>query len=188
VFDCKLSIEIDDINIDIDIDDCISIETEIYDECFIEIDIDENELELELTCPITEVLYGPQGEDGKSAYEVAVDEGFVGDEAAWLLSLKGEPGEDGQDGEDAIPTLAKWEHISITSLILANQYIDLMFLVQPDSLQVSFNGIIQYEGENYSLSTVGLVTRFTLLNSLATGGDYDLSTSDKLHFNYRYAP
>ena len=35
---------------------------------------------------------------GKSAYEVAVDNGFVGTEAAWLLSLKGEPGSGGGGG------------------------------------------------------------------------------------------
>jgi hypothetical protein len=32
---------------------------------------------------------GPKGDTGASAYEVAVAEGFVGDEAAWLASLAG---------------------------------------------------------------------------------------------------
>lgn len=41
---------------------------------------------------------GPAGSDGLSAYEVAVAEGFVGDEAAWLASLKGDPGEPGSPG------------------------------------------------------------------------------------------
>lgn len=45
---------------------------------------------------------GPQGEDGKSAYEIAVDKGFVGTEEEWLASLKGEPGEDGADGSDGV--------------------------------------------------------------------------------------
>ena len=35
---------------------------------------------------------------GKSAYEVAVDEGFVGTQAEWLASLKGEPGVNGTNG------------------------------------------------------------------------------------------
>lgn len=35
---------------------------------------------------------GAQGIQGKSAYEVAVDNGFVGNEEAWLASLKGETG------------------------------------------------------------------------------------------------
>lgn len=35
---------------------------------------------------------GDDGADGKSAYEIAVDNGFVGDEADWLESLKGKDG------------------------------------------------------------------------------------------------
>ena len=45
---------------------------------------------------------GADGQDGKSAYEIAVEQGFVGDEDAWLESLKGEkgpPGEQGPAGE-----------------------------------------------------------------------------------------
>ncbi len=38
---------------------------------------------------------GIQGEEGDSAYEVAVKEGFVGNETAWLASLKGAEGDDG---------------------------------------------------------------------------------------------
>lgn len=42
---------------------------------------------------------GKDGKDGKSAYELAVSQGFVGDLKAWLNSLKGEQGPAGQDGE-----------------------------------------------------------------------------------------
>ena len=38
------------------------------------------------------------GNDGKSAYEIAVDNGFIGTEAEWLESLKGDKGEPGADG------------------------------------------------------------------------------------------
>lgn len=38
--------------------------------------------------------------DGKSAYEIAVENGFVGSEAAWLASLEGADGADGVDGAD----------------------------------------------------------------------------------------
>ena len=41
---------------------------------------------------------GADGSDGKSAYEIAVENGFVGDETAWLASLKGEQGEQGPTG------------------------------------------------------------------------------------------
>jgi hypothetical protein len=41
---------------------------------------------------------GTAGADGKSAYQVAIDNGFVGTEAEWLLSLQGEPGPKGDQG------------------------------------------------------------------------------------------
>ena len=41
---------------------------------------------------------GAAGEDGKSAYEIAVENGFEGTEEEWLASLKGQDGEDGKDG------------------------------------------------------------------------------------------
>lgn len=43
---------------------------------------------------------GTQGPEGESAYEVALDNGFEGTEAEWLLSLKGEKGDDGAAGAD----------------------------------------------------------------------------------------
>ena len=48
---------------------------------------------------------GPQGEqgvagvDGKSAYQIAVEKGFEGEEDAWLASLVGEQGPKGETGE-----------------------------------------------------------------------------------------
>ena len=42
---------------------------------------------------------GNNGADGKSAYELAVSQGFVGDLKDWLASLKGEQGPAGKDGE-----------------------------------------------------------------------------------------
>lgn len=42
---------------------------------------------------------GAAGEDGKSAYEIAVENGFEGTEEEWLASLKGQDGKDGADGE-----------------------------------------------------------------------------------------
>lgn len=41
-----------------------------------------------------------KGTDGKSAYEIAVEHGFVGTEADWLESLKGVDGKDGCDGRN----------------------------------------------------------------------------------------
>ena len=41
---------------------------------------------------------GPQGDDGKSAYQIAVDNGYVGTETAWIASLKGDKGDTGAQG------------------------------------------------------------------------------------------
>ena len=41
-----------------------------------------------------------KGNDGKSAYEIAVEHGFVGTETEWLESLKGVDGKDGVNGKD----------------------------------------------------------------------------------------
>lgn len=43
---------------------------------------------------------GQNGTDGKSAYQLAVEQGYSGTLQEWLLSLKGEPGQNGQDGAD----------------------------------------------------------------------------------------
>lgn len=42
---------------------------------------------------------GKDGVDGKSAYEIAVDNGYPGTEQAWLASLKGNKGEPGEKGD-----------------------------------------------------------------------------------------
>lgn len=43
---------------------------------------------------------GAPGADGKSAYEIAVSNGFIGSESQWLESLKGKDGVDGAPGKD----------------------------------------------------------------------------------------
>lgn len=43
-------------------------------------------------------LDGSDGADGKSAYDIAVDNGFVGTESEWIESLKGADGKNGNDG------------------------------------------------------------------------------------------
>ena len=46
------------------------------------------------------LVFGGCAQDGKSAYEIAVEYGFEGTELEWLESLKGADGKDGKDGKD----------------------------------------------------------------------------------------
>ena len=63
-----------------------------------------------------------KGADGKSACEIAVENGFIGTEAEWLESLKGKDGKDGvdgkngQDGKDGIDGKSAYE------IAIANGY------------------------------------------------------------------
>ena len=51
---------------------------------------------------LAEVESGGNGENGLSAYELAVQEGFTGTLAEWLISLKGTDGKDGANGIDGV--------------------------------------------------------------------------------------
>lgn len=72
----------------------------------------EDDIEAMIAAAIAEAEFeGIPGPPGDSAYQVAVDNGFVGDEEAWLDSLMGPagaqgiqglPGEDGADGAQGI--------------------------------------------------------------------------------------
>ena len=45
---------------------------------------------------------GDKGADGKSAYQIAVDNGYVGNESTWVASLKGDKGDTGAQGPKGI--------------------------------------------------------------------------------------
>lgn len=55
---------------------------------------------------------GPAGADGKSAYQIAVDNGFEGTEAEWLESLKGPAGDSGLTAEQLEKLLFIANHMS----------------------------------------------------------------------------
>ena len=70
------------------------------------------DLYTQLLKKLDEMQAGANGKDGRSAYEIATENGFVGTVAEWLESLKGRngidgkdglPGKDGKDGADGLP-------------------------------------------------------------------------------------
>ena len=56
------------------------------------------DLYTQLLKKLSEMQTGANGKDGRSAYEIAIENGFVGTVAEWLESLKGRNGIDGKDG------------------------------------------------------------------------------------------
>ena len=68
-------------------------------------------------------LPGPQGTGGISAYEVAVANGFVGDEAAWLASLVGAQGEIGPQGPAGVDGIIGHDGLSAYEIALENGFV-----------------------------------------------------------------
>lgn len=56
---------------------------------------------------------------GSSAYDIAVANGFVGTEAEWLASLKGEQGEQGEQGPAGEVVLTEEDMDTITADVIA---------------------------------------------------------------------
>jgi len=93
-------------------------------------------------------------------------------------------------GTLALTTFNK-ENLTLNGTDISNQFKDLAQLITPNSLTVSVLGVIYYEGLDYTLSTVSLVTRVTFAGALATGGttsgvSSELISGDILRVQYKY--
>ena len=60
------------------------------------IELNQTVIDVELNFSVLNI--GSISESGKSAFDIAVENGFVGTETEWLISLKGTDGSDGKDG------------------------------------------------------------------------------------------
>lgn len=63
----------------------------------------QNDESIQMNAESVVLVKGDKGDDGKSAYELALENGFEGTEEEWLESLQGTDGEDGHSpvrGED----------------------------------------------------------------------------------------
>lgn len=63
---------------------------------------------------------GADGRDGKSAYEIARENGFTGTKEEWLLSLKGAKGDKGENGHDGRNGVQGIQGVGIKNIQLAN--------------------------------------------------------------------
>jgi hypothetical protein len=74
---------------------------------------------------------------------------------------------------------------TMSSTDVSNAYVDMAGEAMPNTMLVSVSGTVQYEGEDYSLSVVGGVTRVTFTGDLTPDGDgAALVVGDKVHFQY----
>ena len=86
---------------------------------------------------------GRDGSDGLSAYQIAVQGGFVGSQSQWLASMKGSDGDTGADGGDG------WSPVFRTVTVGNGSYLELIDWVggtgeKPISVGfVSDDGIVQ---------------------------------------------
>lgn len=122
-----------------------------------------------------------KGGDGKSAYQIAVDNGFVGNEAQWLASLKGDKGDKG----DASETKAGLDCAAIDALpkkvwkkgttVLAKQDGECIQLVPETSL---ISDLILGMTIDKSSSYVGDEAIVTLIASNLGDGTVDTATLD----------
>lgn len=82
--------------------------------------------------------------------------------------------------------IPKKESLTLNGTDITNQYKDLSFTAVTDSLMLSVDGVVQYEGSDYTLSVVSGVTRITFAGDLATGGAAALVSGDVLRVAYQY--
>ena len=97
---------------------------------------------------------GTDGSDGKSAYESALDNGFVGTEAEWLESIKGTDGQDGTNVKiiDTVADLTELGAYDTTNLIQGD-----MIIVSDDTPTSSDTNVV-YLWDGVSWSRVGPIT------------------------------
>lgn len=83
-------------------------------------------------------------------------------------------------------TLNKKESFTLTNTDITNQYVTLANQAIDQSVKVYFQGLLQTQGTDYTLSVVSNVTRITFAGDLATAGAISLVTGDALEVYYNH--
>lgn len=111
---------------------------------------------------------GDAGADGKSAYEVAVANGYSGTQAQWLASLKGadgapgkdgSAGKDGKDGQTWQPYIADDKHWHIRLINSVDMPAIVGVITQGDANDLTMDDNYRIDGTVANVpSTSGLLT------------------------------
>jgi len=78
----------------------------------------------------------------------------------------------------------KKETFTLSAGDIANAYVDCAHLAAVDTMLVMSGGVVHIEGESYTLSTVGGVTRITFIGDLVDPSPSKLEAGDKVHVQY----
>ena len=102
---------------------------------------------------------GDAGADGKSAYEVAVANGYTGTQAQWLASLKGADGANGKDGQTWQPYIADDKHWHIRLINNVDMPAIVGVITQGDANDLTMDDNYRIDGTVANIpSTSGLLT------------------------------
>ena len=102
---------------------------------------------------------GDKGADGKSAYEVAVANGYTGTQAQWLASLKGADGANGKDGQTWQPYIADDKHWHIRLINNIDMPAIVGVITQGDANDLTMDDSYRIDGTVTNIpSTSGLLT------------------------------
>lgn len=116
--------------------------------------------------PKVGTIKGEKGADGKSAYEVAVANGYTGTQAQWLASLKGTDGAPGKDGQTWQPYIAddkRW-HIRLINNVDMPAIVGV--ITQGDANDLTMDDSYRIDG-----TVANIPTTSGLLTIRANGGE-----------------
>lgn len=155
---------------------------------------------------VLEETGGPAGPEGPSAYDVAVDNGFVGTEAEWLASLVGPTGPEGPEGPEgpigpdgpAGPTgPAGTSNYSIATSIVgaptANEVVFVHIVAETVDFPANFSGsrcsvgvnptatyVLTIKKNGTTIGTISISTSGAATFASSGGSPYTLSPGDIL--------
>ena len=78
----------------------------------------------------------------------------------------------------------KKETFTLSAGDIANGYVDCAHLAAADTMMLMAGGVVHIEGESYTLSTIGGVTRITFIGDLVAPSPSKLEAGDKVHIQY----
>lgn len=109
---------------------------------------------------------GDAGADGKSAYEVAVANGYTGTQAQWLASLKGADGASGKNGQTWQPYIADDKHWHIRLVNNVDMPAIVGVITQGDANDLTMDDSYRIDG-----TVTNIPTTSGLLTIRANGGE-----------------